>query len=60
MGGLLGRHGPKASGDGTFLLARTRSKSILDVVRGAVEVTAERGAAVPDPWNLIRIMPAKG
>jgi hypothetical protein len=44
----------------TFLLARTRSKSILNVVRGAVEVTAERGAAVPDPWNLIRIMPAKG
>jgi hypothetical protein len=41
-------------------LATTGSESILATVRGAVEVTAERGAAVPDPWNLIRIMPAKG
>jgi hypothetical protein len=44
----------------TFLLAGTGLRSILAVVRGAVDVMAERGAAVPDPWNLIRIMPAKG
>jgi hypothetical protein len=44
----------------TFLLAATGLRSILTVVRGAVDVMAERGAAVPDPWNLIRIMPAKG
>jgi hypothetical protein len=44
----------------TFLLAGTGFRSILAVVRGAVDVMAERGAAAPDPWNLIRIMPAKG
>jgi hypothetical protein len=41
-------------------LATTGSESIVTIVRGAVDVMAERGAAVPDPWNLIRIMPAKG
>jgi hypothetical protein len=44
----------------TFLLAEMGPGSILTPVRGAVEVMAERGAAASDPWNLIRIMPAKG